>query len=42
MTTAKSWTLFKNGNFTKLLILILLGYALGAKAIEQIAQVNIP
>ncbi len=37
-----NWTLLKNGNFTKLLILILLGYALGAKAIEQLTQVQIP
>jgi len=38
----KGWTLFKNGNFTKLLILILLGYALGSKAIEQITKTQIP
>ncbi len=38
----KGWTLFKNGNFTKLLILILLGYALGTKAIETITKIQIP
>ncbi len=38
----KGWTLFKNGNFTKLLILILLGYALGDKAIQSIAKIPIP
>ncbi len=38
----KTWSILKNGNFTKLLILILLGYALGAKTIEQITQVQIP
>ncbi len=38
----KSYSILKNGNFTKLLILILLGYALGTKAIETIAKVPIP
>ncbi len=37
-----NWTLLKNGNFTKLLILLLLGYALGTKAIETITELNIP
>ncbi len=35
MTETKNWTILKNGNFTKLLILILLSYALGSNAIEQ-------
>ncbi len=35
---SKQWTILKNGNFTKLLILILLSYALGSKAIEQFIQ----
>ncbi len=30
----KNYTILKNGNFTKLLILILLGYALGQKGLE--------
>ncbi len=30
----KQWSILKNGNFTKILILILLGYALGQKGIE--------
>ncbi len=34
----KNWTLLKNGNFTKLLILLLLGYALGMKAVEQLIK----
>ncbi len=38
----KQWTILRNGNFTKLLILILLGYALGTKAIETITKVIIP
>ncbi len=37
-----NWTILKNGNFTKLLILLLLGYALGTKAIEQLTQIQIP
>ncbi len=36
----KSWSILKNGNFTKLLILILLTYALGTEAINTIT--NIP
>ncbi len=38
----KTWSILKNGNFTKLLILILLGYALGDKAIQSITKVQIP
>ncbi len=42
MHMTKSWSILKNGNFTKLLILILLGYALGTKAIETLTKVAIP
>ncbi len=31
----KNWSILKNGNFTKILILILLSYALGKEAILQ-------
>ncbi len=41
-TIVQRWTILQNGNFTKLLILILLAYALGTEAIEQITQVPIP
>ncbi len=33
---SKSWSILKNGNFTKLLILILLGYALGVEGISKL------
>ncbi len=32
----KQWTILKNGNFTKLLILILLTYALGTEGYKTI------
>ncbi len=38
----KSWSILKNGNFTKLLILILLSYALGKEAILNLAQNSQP
>ncbi len=38
----KSWSILKNGNFTKLLILILLTYALGTESIKLATQVASP
>ncbi len=32
----KNWTLLKNGNFTKLLILLLLSYVLGNETFQTI------
>ncbi len=36
MSSTRNWSLLKNGNFTKLLILILLSYALGTEALKSI------
>ncbi len=35
-TLTKNWSILKNGNFTKLLILILLAYALGTEGIRTV------
>ncbi len=32
----KSWSILKNGNFTKLIILLLLGYVLGIEGITKL------
>ncbi len=37
---AKNWTLLKNGNFTKLLILILLGYVIGVQGVTKIIDIG--
>ncbi len=39
MPSTRNWSILRNGNFTKLLILILLTYALGSKALESFTGV---